>query len=73
MLDLSQIGRDLTLIVMQLEGPYKWYVMGGAAFLLTAVVTRFIFKTLKWFLLLLLVGGLMIGGFWLLVTMTTSL
>lgn len=73
MVDLSDIGRALTLIVMQLEGPYKWYVLGGAAFLMTAVVTQFIFKTFKWFLMLLLISGLMIGGFWLLVTMTTSL
>ena len=38
--------------VSQLEGPYKWYVLGGILVVLTALVTRFIFKTLKWFLLI---------------------
>lgn len=38
--------------VSQLEGPYKWYVLGGVLIVLTALVTRFIFKTLKWFLLI---------------------
>jgi hypothetical protein len=40
-------------LVSQLEGPYKWYVLGGVLVILTALVTRFIFKTLKWFLLIL--------------------
>ena len=39
-------------ILAQLEGPYKWYVIGFIAVLLTALVTRFIFKTFKWFFLL---------------------
>jgi hypothetical protein len=38
--------------VSQLEGPYKWYVLGGVLVVLTALVTRFIFKTLKWFLMI---------------------
>lgn len=42
----------LVFILAQLEGPYKWYVIGLGAVLLTALVTRFIFKTFKWFILL---------------------
>lgn len=38
--------------VLRLEGPYRWYVLGGVLIVLTALVTRFIFKTLKWFLLI---------------------
>ena len=38
--------------VSQLEGPYKWYVLSAVLVILTALVTRFIFKTLKWFLMI---------------------
>lgn len=43
---------DLIEFFLKLEGPYKWYVIGGVLALLTAVITRFIFKTLKWFLII---------------------
>lgn len=42
--------------VQQLEGPYRWYVIGLVISVLTAVITRFIFKTFKWFILLILFG-----------------
>lgn len=35
-----------------LEGPYRWYILGFVLVLLTAVVTKFIFKTIKWFFML---------------------
>lgn len=63
-LDTASILAFFGNLVTQLEGPYKWYIMGGVAFALTAFITRFIFKTFKWFLLLLLVAALMFGGFY---------
>jgi len=62
--DLPTILAYVTSLVALIEGPYKWYIMGGVAFLLTAFITRFIFKTFKWFLLLLLVAVMVIGGFY---------
>ena len=63
-LDLTALRELVMLFVAQLEGPYKWYIMGGVAFALTAFITRFIFKTFKWFLLLLCIAAVMIGGFY---------
>ncbi len=37
---------------LQIEGPYKWYTIAIVLVIMTAVITRFIFKTLKWFLLI---------------------
>jgi hypothetical protein len=58
-------------LVAQLEGPYKWYIMGGVAFILTAFITRYIFKTFKWFLLLLLVITVIVGALYALVSFGT--
>lgn len=44
---------DIVEFFLKLEGPYKWYVIGGVLLLLTAVITRFIFKTLKWFFIIM--------------------
>lgn len=60
----------LSLVVQQLEGPYKWYVIGLVALLLTAGITRYIFKTFKWMLLVLIIGTLGLGLFWSVVTYT---
>jgi hypothetical protein len=49
------------LVFSQLEGPYKWYALLFIAAVITAVVTRFVFKTLKW---VLLIGALVIMGFY---------
>jgi hypothetical protein len=62
MIDLLNLRDQLIPVVTQLEGPYKWYVMGAAGLLLTALITRFIFKTFKWFVLLVLLMGGLIGG-----------
>lgn len=62
MIDLSNLRDQLIPVVAQLEGPYKWYIMGTAGLLLTALITRFIFKTFKWFLLLVVIMGGLIGG-----------
>jgi|GEM_PF-3593318 hypothetical protein len=43
---------DIADFFLQLEGPYRWYVIGGILIILTAVISRFIFKTLKWFLII---------------------
>lgn len=51
---------DVTDIVSKLEGPYKWYVLGIILVLLTAIMTKVIFKTFRWFLILaaiVVVGG----------------
>lgn len=39
-------------VVQNIEGPYKWYVIGGVIAVLTLFFTRFVFKTIKWFLFL---------------------
>lgn len=43
---------ELVDFFVKLEGPYRWYVLGGVLVIITALVTRFIFKTLKWFFLI---------------------
>ncbi len=68
--DLNTIRAYLEPIVTQIEGPYKWYIMGAVAFILTALITRFIFKTFKWFLVMLLVIVLGIGGFYFLMILS---
>lgn len=40
----------------RLEGEYKWYVLGGVVVLLTGIMSRVMFKTLKWFLMLVAIG-----------------
>jgi len=54
----------LKTVATQLEGEYKWYVIGGVALLLTAGITRFIFKTYKWFFLALIIGAIVLAGIW---------
>lgn len=49
-------GKDVIAFFLSLEGPYKWYVIGFVVTLLTALVTRFIFKTLKWFVIIAAAG-----------------
>ena len=51
-------------VAEQLEGQYKWYVLGAVLLVITALITRFIFRTFKWFILLLLLGGFLFGMFW---------
>ena len=48
----------------QLEGEYKWYAVGVVLLLVTALVTKFIFKTVKWFFILALLAMVLFGGFW---------
>ncbi len=43
---------SLTQFAEALEGPYRWYILGFVLVVLTAVVTKFIFKTIKWFFVL---------------------
>ena len=43
---------DALEFVLKIEGPYKWYVIGAVIVMLTALLTRFIFKTLKWFFII---------------------
>lgn len=47
---------DLMDLALKIEGPYKWYVIGAVVVILTAFLTRFIFKTLKWFLIIAAIG-----------------
>ena len=63
-IDLETIRHYAQPFVSQLEGPYKWYIMGGVAVLLTAFLTRFVFRTFKWFLLLAFIAILVFGGFY---------
>lgn len=45
-------GSDIADFLLQLEGPYRWYVISGILVVLTAVISRFVFKTLKWSLII---------------------
>lgn len=54
-----EVARD---VAQQLEGPYRWHIVGAFLFITTAIVSRFIFKTFKWFVLLVLIGGLLVAG-----------
>jgi hypothetical protein len=49
---------DVVEFFLKLEGPYKWYAIGVVLVLLTALVTRFIFKTIKWFVIIAAVAAL---------------
>jgi hypothetical protein len=53
LVDAAHVAQDVVDFFLKLEGPYKWYAIGITLGLLTALVTRFIFKTLKWFLIIL--------------------
>lgn len=46
-------------VVQNIEGPYKWYVIGGVIAVLTLFFTRFVFKTIKWFLFLIAIAVLL--------------
>ncbi len=46
----------LETFISLIEGPYKAYILIGAVILLALFFTRFIFKTLKWILLVGAVG-----------------
>lgn len=46
------IRETIIEIFSQLEGRYKWYVLGGVLVLLTGIMSRVVFKTIKWFLAL---------------------
>lgn len=41
-----------------IEGPYKAQILIGAVILISLFFTRFIFKTLKWILLVVAIGVL---------------
>jgi putative flippase GtrA len=47
-------------LALKIEGPYKWYIIGGVIIILTALLTRFIFKTLKWFFIIAAIGIIVI-------------
>ena len=53
----------MSSLAEQLEGPYKWYVLVAVALILTGLVTRFIFKNLKWFILLMIILLCFVGFF----------
>lgn len=53
--------QDIVDFILQLEGPYRWYVIGAILIILTAVITRFIFNTLKWFFMLAAVAVIIIA------------
>lgn len=56
---------DVAEFITKIEGRYKWYIVAVAIMVLSAIVTRFIFKTLKWFLLigLVIAAGLLVGAY----------
>lgn len=53
---------DITQFAGQLEGPYKWYILGFVLVVLTAVVTKFIFHTIKWFFILFAIGLILLAA-----------
>lgn len=46
------VEQALQFIALQIEGPYKWYALLIIMGVITALVTRFVFRTLKWFLII---------------------
>lgn len=46
-------------LVQNIEGPYKWYVIGAVIAVLTLFFTRFVFKTIKWFVFLVAIAVLL--------------
>lgn len=51
----------VSIFIHQIEGPYKWYIIGGVIIFITIIVSRIVFKTLKWLLLLGLLAILAFG------------
>lgn len=49
-------GQEVFQFFLNLEGPYKWYALIAIVGVITAVLTHFVFKTLKWFLLIAAFG-----------------
>ncbi len=50
---LSRLPKQEALdFIQQLEGDYKWYVIGFVLVVITMLVTKFIFKTIKWFIII---------------------
>ncbi len=47
---------DITAVFLNLEGPYKWYVIVFFIVISTAVFSRIVFKTIKWFVILICLG-----------------
>lgn len=47
-MDLSSV----TDFFLQLEGPYRWYVLAAVLVIITTIVTRFVFKTVKWLMVI---------------------
>ena len=60
----------LSATVKQLEGPYKWYIIGIVVLILTAGITKYIFKTFKWMIVVMIIGILIAGLLWSLVIYT---
>lgn len=54
----------VTTIITKLEGEYKWYVLTGVIVLLGLFFSRIFFKTVKWLFWLILLGALIVGGFY---------
>ncbi|PIT98047.1 MAG: hypothetical protein COT71_02815 [Candidatus Andersenbacteria bacterium CG10_big_fil_rev_8_21_14_0_10_54_11] len=54
--------QEVISFFLKLEGPYRWYVLGAVLVLLTAIMTRIIFKTFKWFTLIAAAGVLVTAG-----------
>jgi hypothetical protein len=42
---------DIVHFFSQIEGPYKWYVIAGFVFFLSAILSKIALKTIKWFII----------------------
>jgi hypothetical protein len=62
--DGQRIIDFLRVVLVKLEGEYKWYVIALVGLAVMALITKFIFKTVKWFFILVLIGIFMFGVFW---------
>ncbi|MDP3997431.1 MAG: hypothetical protein U1C49_01670 [Candidatus Andersenbacteria bacterium] len=63
-MDQQELLKQAISFVTDIEGPYKWYAIGIIATVVTALMSRFIFKTLKWFILLILLAVVILGALW---------
>lgn len=44
---------DIVNLIWSIQEPYRWYIIFGIGSIVTALLSRLVFKTLKWFFILL--------------------
>jgi len=66
-MDPTTTFTSVTAFFTNLEGPYKWYAIVAIVLVLSTIFTRFVFKTVKWLVVLILLGSVaffVLNHFW---------